>query len=189
MSETITSNWVESAKAKVACVGGLNEYELRNLIVALNIQNLLARNSRALDNDTPEEADNISISLTATGYLERIDCYQLLSETELLQAEALFLIREGDLNESDATEDSAEDARPYIFKQGIATMADASNPQDVTLANVLSTDAVAVTLHTIGDSETFVKKAVTAAGKITVTFDGAPDNGTKINYIITRNPS
>lgn len=187
MTPTITANWVESAKARASCHKSLTDFELRNLSLALRAERLLARNSRALDDEDIEPGVNISAGISVTHFLERIKCGTLLSEYELLEFEALLEIEETEEAVTEAAQE-AETVGLIVF-HGIEDAAGAANPQDFVAADVLATDTAIATLHTIGDAETQVLQAVAGANKVTITFDGAPDAGTKVNILVVRDNS
>jgi hypothetical protein len=71
-----------------------------------------------------------------------------------------------------------------VKKAGIFNTVGGNAAEDITLAGVVATDAVIVTLHTVGAAPVTVAKAVTAAGKITVTFSADPAADHKINYVV-----
>jgi hypothetical protein len=58
--------------------------------------------------------------------------------------------------------------------------------EDVTLAGVVATDVVLVTMHTIGTGTRTISKAVTATGKVTITFSGDPSTDHKVNILVVR---
>lgn len=81
MSATITANWLTDAKEKLSC-GGLNDFELKSLHIAFLYEGLLC----FAEAHIPELSEDATIDnvITIRGIYARIECGNLLSETEYI---------------------------------------------------------------------------------------------------------
>lgn len=72
------------------------------------------------------------------------------------------------------------------IKYGQHTTVGWAAAEDITLANVLATDNVEVSMVDNGTNNVTIVSAVAWAWKITVTFSADPWNDAVISYIVTR---
>lgn len=58
--------------------------------------------------------------------------------------------------------------------------------EDVTIAGVVATDVVLVSLKDDGTNNVSISSVATATGKITITFSGNPGNDAIVNILVVR---
>lgn len=186
MNAVIEGNWKSNALAKFNC-GGLNNFELKSLNIVFAYEFLLAKNPDLIpqNNDSPI----IDESITLVGLYNKIICGTLLTETEYewALAEISRLMKVYYESTDSQTNAAVELATYYVYAAGIHTWAGgAATTDSITVASLLVTDVVTVTMHTQGASEVLVKAAA-AAGQINLTLSAnGTDGTTKLNYVVHR---
>lgn len=87
--------------------------------------------------------------------------------------------------QADATSALGKIGTHKVIAAGIHTST-AAAANDITIAGVVATDIVVATMHTVGSTPRTLVSAISATGKITLTFSDDPSTDHKVNYSVLR---